>query len=115
MQGVVLALIMAVIVKAVVDYGKIIVSAFASGKWITAVTHLISIALGIGLCLAADADLFAFMDVHFRFPWLGVVLTGVIISRGTAYVSDFVGKMQKKGDIGDGEKDLPVSSSSRKG
>ena len=94
MTGIVLIIVLAIIVEAFVEYGKSIGNAFADGQWKTAVTQLVAAALGVLICLATGADLFAVIGVAFANPMLGVVLTGIIISRGANYVSDFVKRLQ---------------------
>ncbi len=97
MKGILLILTMAIVVEALVEYGKSIGRAFMEeGGVKTAVTQLCAIGLGVVLCFACGGDLFAAVGVDFAWPWLGVVLTGVLISRGANYVSDFIGKLQKK-------------------
>ena len=98
MTGIVLIIVLAIVVEAFVEYGKNIGKAFIAGEWKTAVTQLAAIALGVLICLATGADLFAVVGVVFAVPWLGVVLTGIIISRGANYVSDFVKRLQGAGE-----------------
>ena len=98
MQGIILIVTMAIVVEALVEYGKSIGKAFVEGVVKTAVTQLVAIALGVVLCFACAGDLFAAVGVAFAWPWLGTVLTGVLISRGANYVSDLIGKLQKKGE-----------------
>ena len=50
--------------------------------------------LGIGLSVLAGTDLYAVGGVTFSLPYVGVVLTGIIFSRGSNYVADFVKKLQ---------------------
>ena len=64
------------------------------GAWKTAVTQLAAIALGVLLCFMTGGDLFAVVGITFVWPWLGTVLSGVIISRGANYVSDFIKRLQ---------------------
>lgn len=94
MKGIVLIIVMAIVVEALIEYAKTIGKAAANGGWKTAVTQLAAIALGVLLCLVTGGDLFAVVGIAFMWPWLGVVLTGIIISRGANYVSDFVKKLQ---------------------
>ena len=94
MTGIVLIVVLAIVVEAFVEYGKQIGKAFLSGAWKTAVTQLAAIVAAVFLCLTANADLFLAVGLEFSWPWLGTVLTGVIISRGANYVSDFVKRLQ---------------------
>lgn len=94
MTGIVLIFVLAIIVEALVEYGKNIGKAVQNGGWKTAVTQLTAMAAAVLLCFATGGDLFATVGVRFVWPWLGVFLTGIIISRGANYVSDFVKKLQ---------------------
>ncbi len=94
MTGIVLIIVLAIVVEAFIEYGKSIGKAFADGAWKTALTQLIAIAVAVALCMATGADLFAVIGLVFAWPWLGIVLTGIIISRGANYVSDFVKRLQ---------------------
>lgn len=94
MEGIVLIIVMAIVVEALIEYAKTIGKAFASGGWKTAITQLAAIALGVLLCFTVGGDLFAVVGIAFAWPWLGFVLTGIIISRGANYVSDFIKRLQ---------------------
>ena len=89
---------LAVTVEALVEYGKSVGRAFLGVGWKTAVPQLAAMAFGVVLCLTAEADLYATAGLVFAYPWLGRVLTGILISRGANYVSDFVQKLLKKGE-----------------
>lgn len=94
MKGFVLVLVLAIVVEALIEYAKTIGRAFLNGGWKIAVTQLAAIALGVLLCLVSGGDLFSVVGIVFTWPWLGVVLTGVLISRGANYVSDFAKRLQ---------------------
>lgn len=94
MQGIVLIITMAIIVEALIEYAKSIGKAIAGVNWKTASAQLAAIVVAICLCFASGADLFAAIGIEFVWSWVGVVLTGVIISRGANYVSDFISKLQ---------------------
>ena len=94
MEGIILILVMAIVVEALIEYAKTIGKAFANGGWKTAVTQLAAIALGVLLCFMTGGDLFAVVGIEFAWAWLGVFLTGILISRGANYVSDFAKRLQ---------------------
>lgn len=79
--------VLAVLVEALIEYGKQIV-VNRKVQW----QHVAAILLGVGFALLARVDLFAAIEVHFVVPYIGQVLTGVIFSRGANYVSDFLQK-----------------------
>jgi len=45
--------------------------------------------LGVALCLLADVDLLRLGGVDLRSPPVGMVLTGLLISRGASFIHDF--------------------------
>lgn len=94
MTGIIVFIVLAIIVEAFVEYGKSIGKGFAEGKWKTAVTQLCAIALAVVLCFATGLDIFKLVGLEFAWAWLGVALTGVFISRGSNYASDFVKRLQ---------------------
>ena len=94
MEAMLLIAVMAIVVEALVEYAKTIGKAFASGGWKTAVIRLAAILLGVGLCLMTGSDLFAPLGITFTWRPLGYMLTGIIISRGANYVSDFMSKLR---------------------
>ena len=91
----VIIIMLAVTVEALVEYGKSII-AIAKGSWKSALLQMAAVASGVVLCLAADADLFRVMELGFAVPWMGKVLTGILISRGANYLNDFVTKTTRK-------------------
>lgn len=95
MQGIVLIIAMAVTVEAVVEYAKTIGKAFLNDGWKTAVTQITAAVLGVVICFMSNADLFATIGISFVSPWVGNILTGIIISRGANYVSDFIHRLNK--------------------
>lgn len=94
MNMILLAVVMAVVVEALIEYAKTIFAAVEQREWKTAVTQLAAIAIAVGLCFAVQADIFAALGINFNVAWLGVLLTGVFASRGSNYVSDIVSKIQ---------------------
>ena len=94
MEGFILITVMAIVVEAVIEYAKTIGKGFAAGEWKVAITHLAAIVLGVFLCLLTGADLFGLVGITFTWRWLGYILTGIIISRGANYVSDFVKRLE---------------------
>lgn len=86
-------LVLAVTVEALVEYGKSIGRAFLGADWKRAVPQLAAVAAGVVVCLAAGTDLYAVLGLVFAWPWLGQLLTGILISRGANYVSDFIQRL----------------------
>lgn len=94
MTGIIIFLMLALIVEAFIEYAKSIGKGFVSGEWKTAVTQLCAVAVALVLCFATGLDIFRLVGLEFAWPWLGVALTGVFISRGSNYAADFVKRLQ---------------------
>lgn len=47
--------------------------------------------LGIFLCLAAGVDFFALVGVPLAWPYVGMALSGLLVSRGANFVHDLLG------------------------
>ena len=94
MQMILLAIVMAVTVEALIEYVKQIAKALSSGEVKAAATQVVSILLGVLLCLAVGADVYGALGVAFAVPWVGTVLTGIFASRGSNYLSDFAKRLQ---------------------
>lgn len=95
MEGIMLIVALAIVTEALVEYGKSIGKAVAGNDIKAAVTQLAAIVASVLLCFAAGADLFEVVGINFAWPWVGVVLTGVLGSRGANYLSDFIAKIHK--------------------
>jgi hypothetical protein len=81
--------IIAILVEAIVEYGKLIFVS-KSINW----KQVASLAIGVALAVLANIDLLAAVGVTFTVPFVGVVLTGIILSRGPGYVADFLKLIQ---------------------
>ena len=96
MKGIVLIVVLAIVVEALVEYGKSFLEACHSGGWRAIVLQLVALLAAVLLCFAAGADLFAVLGVEFAVPWIGTLLTGIFASRGSNYVNDLIGKIREK-------------------
>lgn len=94
MQMILLAIVMAVTVEALIEYVKQIAKALGSGEVKAAATQVVSILLGVLLCLAVGADVYGALGVAFAVPWVGTLLTGIFASRGSNYISDLAKRLQ---------------------
>ena len=54
-----------------------------------------SLASGIFIAVLTNVNIFTILNLDIKYPVIGVILTGIIISRGSNYVHDLMGKLQK--------------------
>lgn len=94
MKNILLAILMAMVVEALIEYAKNLIKMFTDKDYKTAITQLCAVLVSVLLCMAACVDMFAALDITFNVSWLGVILTGILISRGANYVSDFIKRLQ---------------------
>ena len=99
MNEIMTILTLAVTVEALVEYGKSVGGILTKAGRKQAAIRLAAAAAGVILCLTAGADLYAAAGLTFGWPWLGSALTGVLISRGANYVSDFMRKIKGNGEV----------------
>ncbi len=94
MSGILLIIALAIIVEGLIQYSKNIFKWLSKGEAKTAITQLMAIVVAVILCFSTGADLFSALGIVFKWPALGVVLTGIFASRGSNYVSDFIKKLE---------------------
>lgn len=91
-MNVALIIAVAILIEGLVEYGKNIAEMFYSGEKKTAITQMVTIVIGIGLAFAFNADMFIPLGLTVN-HYIGMVLTGIVMSRGSNYVSDLIGKI----------------------
>lgn len=93
-MNVALVIAVAILIEGLVEYGKNIAEMFYGGDKKTAITQLVTIVVGIVLAFAFNADMFIPLGLTVN-HYIGMVLTGIVMSRGSNYVSDLIGKIGK--------------------
>ena len=78
-------LFFAIIIEGIVSYVK---TFFVEGKvqWQT----IVAIVLGVAVSIAYQVDLLATVGLNSAVPYIGSVLTGILISRGSNYIFDLI-------------------------
>lgn len=84
----------AVLIEGLVEYGKTIIDMATEGEKRKALIQVITIAVGIALAFAFDADMFIPLGLAVN-HYIGMTLTGIVMSRGSNYVSDLIGKISE--------------------
>lgn len=88
MEAIAVLMILALLVEAVVETIK---QAVLGGiKW----PNVAAMAGGIGICLAAGAGIFSILGIVFP-AWLDAAITGVLVSRGSNFISDLLGRIKE--------------------
>lgn len=85
----------AVLIEGLVEYGKTITNMFYEGDKKTGITQIVTIIIGIGLAFAFSANMFVPLGLVVN-EYVGMVLTGIVMSRGSNYVSDLITKISQK-------------------
>lgn len=91
-MNIALIVAVAILIEGLVEYGKTIADMFDSGEKRIALIQVITIVIGIGLAFAFDADMFIPLGLTVN-HYIGMILTGIVMSRGSNYVSDLIGKL----------------------
>jgi len=74
----------AVVIEGAVSYMNMIVSPEKSIKW----QCVAAIILGVFVGVCYDLDLLAMFGVYSPMPFVGNILTGFLLSRGSNYIAD---------------------------
>lgn len=84
--------LMAIIVEGLITYTK---TFFVDGKpqW----QMLVGLALGVVVALVYNVDVFALLGITAAVPFVGAILTGILISRGSNYIFDLIKALQGAG------------------
>lgn len=82
----------AILIEGLVEYGKNIADMFYGGDKKTAITQMVTIVVGITLAFAFSADVFIPLGLTVN-HYVGMVLTGIVMSRGSNYVSDLISRI----------------------
>ncbi len=92
MTQIMMVAMLAVTVEALVEYGKSIVDSLSCGGWKIAGIQIVATVVSVVLCLLADADIFGMLGVPLGAVG-GRVLTGILVARGSNYLSDFIQRL----------------------
>ena len=60
--------------------------------WRSLVLRYVSAIVGMGACFLYQTDLLAILGLVSPWPWVGYILTGLVIGRGANFVHDFAGR-----------------------
>jgi hypothetical protein len=83
----------AVLTEALIEYAKTVAESFETKDYKTFWTQVVSVILGITMSFSFGINAFATgFTVN---PVIGTAITGIIISRGSNYASDLIGKLTK--------------------
>lgn len=84
----------AVLTEALIEYAKTVANSFETKDYKTFWTQVVSVILGITMSFSFGINAFATgFNVS---PIIGTAITGIIISRGSNYASDLIGKLTRK-------------------
>ena len=86
----------AILVEGIVEYFKLAFPRFGMSQLIVPVTVL----LGVAVCVLYGCDLLAVMGLVTPVPYVGNVLTGILVARGSNYIYDVIGKFTDAQHVG---------------
>ena len=101
MKTIALIIMVAAVLESLVEYAKTVGHMIDEQKYKTAITQCITIIGGIFFAFAFHLQLFngalsEFYDGLSLNPVIDMVITGILFSRGSNYISDLVGKLTRK-------------------
>jgi len=60
--------------------------------WRALTLRYISVVIGIALCVVYRTDILVFFNLWSPWPWIGYLVTGILIGRGSNFVHDFASR-----------------------
>jgi hypothetical protein len=60
--------------------------------WRALILRYISAGIGIALCTVYRADILVYFNLWSPWPWIGYIVTGILIGRGSNFVHDFASR-----------------------
>jgi len=82
----------AVLVEALIEYGKTIATSFEKKEYKTFITQIASVVIGILIAFLFGVNVFVPLGMAVN-EVAGKILTGIVISRGSNYASDLISKI----------------------
>ncbi len=83
-------ILLSIVIEGIITYAN---------EWFTNGIHwkqLASVLLGIVIAVAYKADLIALFGITTSIPYVGCALTGILLSRGSNYIFDFIKQVADK-------------------
>ena len=81
--------ILAVLCEAVVEWVKDLAPVLTG-----VAVELVALVVGLVLAFGAGQNLFGLIGVEFAYPIVGTLLAGIVVSRGSNYIHDLLGRLQ---------------------
>ena len=82
-------IIVAILVEAIWENIKMV---YQEGK--LSISMIGSLVISIIICVIANVDIFPVVGVSMSIPFIGSILTGIVVSRGANFVNDLFTKLK---------------------
>lgn len=89
-------IMLAIIVEGVVEYFKLAFPRFGESKLVIPAT----IVLGVAVAILYGCDILEVFGLVTPVPYVGNVLSGIIVARGSNYMYDLIGKSTDAAQVG---------------
>lgn len=83
-------IIVAILVEAIWENIKMV---YQEGK--LSISRIGSLVISIIICVIANVDIFPVVGVSMSIPFIGSILTGIVVSRGANFVNDLFSKLKE--------------------
>lgn len=83
-------IIVAILVEAIWENIKMV---YQGGK--LSISRIGSLVISIIICVIANVDIFPVVGISMSIPFIGSILTGIVVSRGANFVNDLFSKLKE--------------------
>lgn len=87
-EGLLLFVVVAMLGESIWETAKMV---WQDGK--LSVDRIGALVVGLVLAVGLQIDLFAALGCPFKYPWVGMILTGILLSRGSNFIHDLLNKI----------------------
>lgn len=84
-----LVFVVPIFIEALVEYAKNIFGMFEGGNMKAGIIQIVTVIIGVLMAVLFNADMFGFLGISVNHI-AGMIITGIIFSRGSNYVSDLI-------------------------
>ena len=95
MNNITIIPILAILAEALIEYTKTIANMVKTGEKHTAIMQCVAIVVGILLAYEFGGSIFEYLGIAVKHYLVGIVITGILVSRGSNYISDIITKIRE--------------------
>lgn len=103
MNNIIILCVIALLIESLAETSKFV---FKEEKKIN-IASMLALIFGMVICVSADINIFALLNISLSFPIIGNILTGLLVARGSNFTHDLLGKLNHLSDFNYSNTNIP--------